>query len=208
MFTSCFLVGRGGIVGARRFAVGPVTDLHATNHDAASSATEKEAPTCSAWVCHWKLLRLMVLQAFVWKRCHVQFVLFTTKITLRRRSGQAPNTKGSDEGAASCAPTTSCSSYYYSSKFARLTQTFRESKTLGLGYSSRQDAKTLSSEENNNSPKNSLPLIRPLRLGVFARDIPRLTGARSAPYENLRVLRGESFFAPFAWLQFLRRSLS
>src|SRR3990172_3235199 len=29
----------------------------------------------------------------------------------------------------------------------------------------------------------------PLRLRAFARDIPRPTGARSAPYENLRVLR-------------------
>jgi hypothetical protein len=29
----------------------------------------------------------------------------------------------------------------------------------------------------------------PLRLGDFAGDIPRLTRARSAPYENLRVLR-------------------
>jgi len=28
-----------------------------------------------------------------------------------------------------------------------------------------------------------------LRLGVFAGDIPRLTGARSAPYENLCALR-------------------
>jgi hypothetical protein len=35
----------------------------------------------------------------------------------------------------------------------------------------------------------------------FARDIPRLTGARSAPYENLRalrVLRGDLYFALFA----------
>ena len=29
----------------------------------------------------------------------------------------------------------------------------------------------------------------PLRLCAFAGDIPRPTGARSAPYENLRVLR-------------------
>ena len=36
----------------------------------------------------------------------------------------------------------------------------------------------------------------------FARDNPRLTGARSAPYENLRVLRnlrGKFFFANFAF---------
>ena len=53
-------------------------------------------------------------------------------------------------------------------------------------------AKTQSSEEKNNNPQtNSLPPIRPLRLGVFAGDIPRLTGARSAPYEN--------FFASFAF---------
>jgi hypothetical protein len=80
---------------------------------------------------------------------------------------------------------------------------------LGFGYSSRQacpelsrrDAKALSSEEKKNNPQtNSLLLIQPLRLGVLAGDIPRLTGtppggfepqggARSAPYENLRVLR-------------------
>ena len=78
----------------------------------------------------------------------------------------------------------------YILKFARPAQIFLESKTLGFGYYSRQDAKTLSSEENNNSPQsNSLPLFRPLRLGVFAGDIPRVTGARSAPCENLRVLR-------------------
>jgi hypothetical protein len=33
------------------------------------------------------------------------------------------------------------------SKFARLAQIFPESKTLGFGYSSRQDAKAPSSEE-------------------------------------------------------------
>ena len=94
------------------------------------------------------------------------------------------------------------SAYYYNSKFARLAQIFQESKTLGFGYFPRKGAKTLSSEEKNNNPQtNSLPPIRPLRLGVFARyppnsclmffarDNPRLTGARSAPYENLRVLR-------------------
>jgi len=39
-------------------------------------------------------------------------------------------------------------------------------------------------------------------LGVFAGDIPRLTGARSAPYENLRALRvhrGEKLF--HIWLR-------
>jgi len=36
----------------------------------------------------------MELQAFVWIMCQFQFVLFTTKITLRLRSGQATDTKG------------------------------------------------------------------------------------------------------------------
>src|SRR3972149_10093317 len=45
--------------------------------------------------------------------------------------------------------------------------------TLGFGYSSRQDAKTPSSEKKDYIPQtNSLPLIRPLRLGVFAGDLP------------------------------------
>jgi len=52
---------------------------------------------------------------------------------------------------------------------AQLTQIFRKLKTLGFGYSSRQDAKRPSSEEKHNIPqRNSLPFIRPLRLGVFA----------------------------------------
>ena len=32
----------------------------------------------------------------MWTMRHVQFVLFTTKLTLRLRSGRAPDTKGSD----------------------------------------------------------------------------------------------------------------
>ena len=98
--------------------------------------------------------------------------------------------------------------HYYSLKFARLAQTFREAKTLGFGYSSRKGAKTLSSEENNNNPQTkSLSLIRPLRLGVLARDNPNLTGARSAPYETLRVLRdlrGEQSVFPWRPLRALR----
>jgi hypothetical protein len=41
----------------------------------------------------------------------------------------------------------------------------------------------------------------PLRLGVFAGDIPRLTGARSAPYENLRDLRGKKSVPPWRALR-------
>jgi hypothetical protein len=83
---------------------------------------------------------------------------------------------------------------------------FGSRRFLGFGYFSRQGAKTLSSEEKNDrSQTNSLPLIRALRLGVpstllrtcFAGDIPRLTGARSAPYENLRVLRAFVVKNPF-----------
>jgi hypothetical protein len=46
------------------------------------------------------------------------------------------------------------------------------------------------------SQPNDLWQIRPLAEfgGDFARDIPIPTGARSAPYENLRVLRGEKVF--------------
>ena len=50
----------------------------------------------------------MVLQSFVRITYHVQFVLFTTKSTLRLRSGQAPGTKVSDDyrkGEKSFAPT-------------------------------------------------------------------------------------------------------
>jgi len=72
----------------------------------------------------------------------------------------------------------------YPLNFARHAQSFREPKILGFEYSSRQGAKTLSSEVKNDPQTSSLLLIRPLRLGVFAGDIPRLTGARSAPYEN------------------------
>ena len=98
--------------------------------------------------------------------------------------------------------------YCYSCKFTRLGQIFRGSNTLGFGYSSRKGAKTLSWQELNNNPQSkSLSLIRPLRLGVLARDNPNLTGARSAPYENLRVLRdlrGEQSVFPWRPLRALR----
>jgi len=42
--------------------------------------------------------------------------------------------------------------YYYISKFAQLAQIFQQLKTLGFGYSSRQDAKTLRSEEKDKIP--------------------------------------------------------
>ena len=110
-----------------------------------------------------------------------------------------------------------CSLHFNISKFARLAQIICEPKTRGFGLYSRQVAKHAKFGRTNNSLQtNSLPLIRTLRLGVFAgdppnscftffaRDIPRLTGARSAPYENLRVrspvepcLRGESDFSHF-----------
>jgi hypothetical protein len=39
---------------------------------------------------------ILELQAFAWIMCHAQFIFFTTKITLRLRSGQAPDTKGAE----------------------------------------------------------------------------------------------------------------
>jgi hypothetical protein len=84
--------------------------------------------------------------------------------------------------------------YYYSSKFARLAQTFRESKTLGFGYSSRQGAKAPSKtrchfdrrEKSFLDPSHSLGMTglgpSPLRLGVFAGDIPNSFFAFFAPF--------------------------
>ena len=59
------------------------------------------------------------------------------------------------------------------------------------------------------SQPNDLWLIRPLADfgGALARDTPRLTGARSAPYENLRVLRGENIFTVNPEEPLIERSL-
>src|SRR4030065_728951 len=54
---------------------------------------------------------------------------------------------------------------------------FGRPRPLGFGCPSRQDAKDAKF-------RNQL-----LFIAFFARDISRPTGARSAPYENLRVLR-------------------
>jgi len=53
-------------------------------------------------------------------------------------------------------------------------------RPLGFGYASRQDAKDAKFG-------NQFLFFTPF--AFFARDTPRLTGARSAPYENLRDLR-------------------
>jgi hypothetical protein len=53
-------------------------------------------------------------------------------------------------------------------------------RPLGFGYASRQDAKDA-------KLGNQFLFFEPF--AFFAEDIPRPTGARSAPYENLRVLR-------------------
>ena len=90
--------------------------------------------------------------------------------------------------------------YYHRQEFAPVAQMFCEPKSHGFRFYSRQGAKHAKFGRLNSSlHTNSRPLIRILRLGVFAedppnsyceffaRDHPRLTGTRSAPYENLRV---------------------
>ena len=58
-------------------------------------------------------------------------------------------------------------------EFARVAQIFCQPKTRGFGYYSRQDAKHAKFGKTNNSLQtNSHPLIRTLRLGVFAGDLP------------------------------------
>jgi len=64
-------------------------------------------------------------------------------------------------------PSLGKSVYYYSLKFAQLAQTFRELNILGLGYSSRQDAKTPSSEKrlhSSNEFTSAYPTFAPWRL--------------------------------------------
>jgi hypothetical protein len=95
-----------------------------------------------------------------------------------------------------------------SRKFARRAQVSRKLKTLGIGDSSRKGAKyakfgidVISTEGRNLFLDPSHPLgmtglgLSPLLLGALryllrrclAGDIPKPTGARSAPYKNLRV---------------------
>jgi hypothetical protein len=67
----------------------------------------------------------------------------------------------------------------------------RSGQALRLNNSSSYD------RGRDESRPYSYPNFAPLRLGAFAGDIPRLTGARSAPYENLRVLRAFVVKNPF-----------
>ncbi|MBM2806860.1 MAG: hypothetical protein HW419_4753, partial [Deltaproteobacteria bacterium] len=48
--------------------------------------------------------------------------------------------------------------------------------------------------------------LKPLRLGVFASDILKLTGARSAPYENLRAFVVNLFLRPLSSLRLVLSS--
>ncbi len=85
----------------------------------------------------------------------------------------------------------------YNSRFSRLAQIFRELKMLGFGHSSRQGAKTPSSERKTLchldrreksfiDPSHLLGMTglgsSPLRLGVFAGDNPISAFAFLAPF--------------------------
>lgn len=82
--------------------------------------------------------------------------------------------------------------FYSGAEVSLFVQKFRQSKTLGFGYSSRQGAKTPSDGRSPSSRvearglKKISPfsrndtLIRPLRLGAFAGDIPALRCGRAA----------------------------
>ncbi len=63
--------------------------------------------------------------------------------------------------------------YCYRSKFARLAHIFRESKTLGFGYSSRKGAKTLSWEEKITIHNQLHSLLSDLCALVSLREIIR-----------------------------------
>jgi len=64
--------------------------------------------------------------------------------------------------------------------FRGLRKFSRRRRPLGFGYASRQDAKVA---------KFGNRFLFFVPFAFFAGDIPRPTGARSAPYGNLRVLR-------------------